>query len=85
LSASVFLVFNNLRGSFKNRLCYFLCYFHSSSEWSNVDRQKVDIFNVYNVFVNMLSDGKKWYSIAIFQFLSPVRLPFRHTGDFSKC
>jgi hypothetical protein len=31
-----------------------------------------------------MSTGKKRPEKAIFQFLSPVRLPFRHTGGFLK-
>jgi hypothetical protein len=68
----------------ENRLCYFLCYFHGSSEQSNVDRRKVDFIQCLRVFVKMLSDGKKWSESAQFQILSPVRLPFRHTGGCLK-
>jgi len=36
--------------------------------------------NKDNGFVRIASSHKEWPESSIFQFLSPVRLPFRHTG-----
>jgi hypothetical protein len=40
--------------------------------------------NKINGHVCMARSQEKWAASANFQFLSPVRLPFRHTGGFSK-
>jgi hypothetical protein len=42
------------------------------------------LYNVCNGFVSVASNHKKPPEMAIFQILSPVRLPFRHTGTFRK-
>jgi hypothetical protein len=42
------------------------------------------LYNFYNGFVSAASNGVKPPEMAIFQILSPVRLPFRHTGGFLK-
>ncbi len=43
--------------------------------------QKRYCANVYSSFVRVMSNGEKAVEMANFQILSPVRLPFRHTGD----
>jgi hypothetical protein len=68
-------------------LCYFLCYFWGRNvgpcrQSENRDNAIQPIH--YQWFVRVASDGVQRVETAESEFLSPVRLPFRHSGTVEK-
>ena len=68
-------------------LCYFLCYFwgRNLGPWRQSEKTDKPIQPVhYQWFMSVASDGVQPAKIGKSEFLSPVRLPFRHSGTVEK-
>jgi len=61
-------------------LCYFLCYCRPLNPASNKGYQNRHFYQYFTLFCSRISNPKKSPENAKNTILSPVRLPFRHTG-----
>jgi hypothetical protein len=69
------------RGNLKIKLRHFLLHFACLNQTSNLTAKNSYLANRINGVVGVLSDGVKSQKMAENRILSPVRLPFRHTGN----